>query len=130
MVSKFTPIQQERPIDLTTRYRDRSRALAMRPSLIGAQNRAQTDVISVAGGLRLLMGVRKLQAASPHVLSPSSIYIHTYIYSEEGSTLPSVLDKMTPRITVQLPFNSRRRLIKSCPAFRTDYTNVNPYFSR
>lgn len=78
MVSKFTPIQQERPIDLTTRYRDRSRALAMRPSLIGAQNRAQTDVISVAGGLRLLMGVRKLQAASPHVLSPSSIYIHIF----------------------------------------------------
>lgn len=70
-------------------------------------------------------------ATRPFTIIDIHTYIHTFIYSEEGSTLPSVLDKMTPRITVQLPFNSSnpvlcRRLIKCCSAFRN---GLNPYFS-
>lgn len=45
-------------------------------------------------------------ATRPFTIIDIHTYIHTFIYSEEGSILPSVLDKMTPRITVQLPFNS------------------------
>ena len=92
---------------MTTRYRDRSRARNETASDWRVESRTNGRNFGGPEGYGTSYGGAKITGCL--ATRPFSVIDILYTYQPRRGrgrpTLPSVLDEMTPRITVQLPFN-------------------------